>query len=184
MVAALAAVPLTVLGLILLVVFDVNNLVAAGLLSILLALLPVGLWMGALVAQRPWVSAVLSASTIIVIFSAVLAVWNNLENTEYESFEGCQLASREVLEASPFAPEWLAALPPEVDAVLTDPRGCARVGGLEGMDPDIAAAYAPALEPQPMSMDTFRLVAWTGFILLWVAPLFVLYFCRRRFQPL
>ncbi len=183
---AFVAVPLTLAWVILGALFDVNNVVFGVVGLVISVLIPMGLWMGALVTRRGWARGILSIATILLLFLGAGAVWNFVEGQEAEALNGCRTVSREDLEASPSAPEWVAALPPEFDRVFMDPRECFRFEeAFEGMTSSAIAAYAPALEGSqpPMSIETFRRVTLIMFAVFWVAPLFVLYFLRKRFQP-
>jgi hypothetical protein len=111
------------------------------------AFIPVGLWMGALLARRSWTRGVLLLSTLLLIFLAAWAVWNYLENLGTEASMECLL-----IESS--APEIADQFDAELCNSLTN-------GELAGL----------------------RRWSWAGFAALWIAPLFVLYFFRRRINP-
>ena len=56
---------------------------------------------------------------------------------------------------------------------------------IEASDPEVVGQLDVDLCESLTSgeLDALRRWSWAGFFVLWVAPLFVLYFSRRRFEP-
>ena len=110
------------------------------------ALVPVGLWMGALVTRSGWVRGILSISTVLLLFLSAWAVWNFVQELEAEALVACTYITTS-----------------EGEEVELDSELCESVfdGSLESDQRTIGIRFA----------------------VFWVAPLFVLYFFRKRFQP-
>ena len=75
-----------------------------------MGLLPVGLWMGALVSPTRWVRGFLAILTVIALALLLWATWNTLRSIEDEMHAGCLLVETD-----------------EGDVVQTDPDLCERV---------------------------------------------------------
>lgn len=88
-VIALLAIPVSLGFLILnLSIWDRNLVVALlGLAS--LVLVPIGLWMGALVAKHAWARLLLVLSTVLLSLVAVFSVFVFWDGQEDEAFDGC-----------------------------------------------------------------------------------------------
>lgn len=124
-VVAFAAVPLTWAWFILGAVFDVNIFRLLGLVSPFL--IPVGLWMGALVARRGWARGILSTAAVILLFLSAWAVWNYNQSLESEVFEACQTIET-----------------PEGELVELDPELCETLfdGSLEALQRTVWIVFA------------------------------------------
>ena len=72
---------------------SVQSRLAGVLAVVVLGLAPIGLWMGALVARRPWAGALLVILTLVVLALLVWAVWNGLSSAEYETFNACSVVA-------------------------------------------------------------------------------------------
>ena len=145
-VVAFAAIPLTVVWFILGAVLDVNNVIFGLLGLMILVLIPMGLWMSALVAQRGWARGILSIAAVILLFLSAWAVWNYVKSVEAGAQAGCEIMTTA-----------------NGETVQVDPELCASAD--DG------------------SIEALQRTAWIMFAVFWVAPLFVLYFLRRRFRP-
>ena len=126
---------------------SVQSRIVSALAVVVMGLAPIGLWMAALVAQRPRARRLLSILTLVVLGLLIWSVWNGLLDVERDAFDGCFLVETA-----------------DGQVVERDPELCASV--MSG-DP----------------FHSFRRNTWILVAATWVAPLFVLYFLRKRFQP-
>lgn len=91
LVVASLALPLSVGFLILGVMVLDRNWVVASIGSLSMALVPIGMWMAALVAKHAWTRAVLAIATTLLIVVAFFSLYSYGNRVEKEALRGCEL---------------------------------------------------------------------------------------------